>query len=458
MKKLKHTENKYLRYLISKREKEEKEWFNSILEDMIKSEWLEKTIERRIEEFNDLKRDEGWPESLIKDEENEVNSLIEDAEKNYLEEEIQIESLIGVAEKEYIAEEEHLKELLENNHDAIRIMELENEEELYEKRAEIDEMLERMHYIEMAFQEKEPFDDLEGIDYPEIPPYDSYEQPQDPIYVEPPFEIDYEPIFEMGDYKDYKEDLRESFEEYLLEQALKEESIESQYGDIIRELESKDAYFEYLIENYDEEHYTESIIEKRLLEEEFLENIIKEAIAESNYFQEEIDRHLCERESIDYDEKYFNYELEFDEFIYNSPHNQVEEYNEPFDDLGGIDYPEIQSQICTENLEGYVIKDEFVEEFYPEDEPFEDYPLSDLEGNRFEDDYMDEDYVDSAQNESDYDKASLESAIEEKFRDDYWLEKTLVELIKEDESLNAIIKERIAKDKEFNEKIDYYLK
>ena len=442
MSNLKKSEREYIRYLISKREAEENQWLNSLLEDMVKSQWLDKTIERRMEEFNNLKNEDGsWIESVLNEEESRIDAEIENAEKLYH------------------AQEEELEELINDNPYESQEFDEDKEIELYEKQSELEAELERIRYDKGNMYEKEPFDDLDGIDYPDIPTYglnEDFEYQTEPDFFESP-EFDYEPIFDMDDFESSEDELRDGFEEYLIQQAL-EESIENQYVDIFDEVEAKDSYLEHLVENHEEEAYTDSIIEKRLSEEEFLDNIIKEAIAENNYFQEAIDRYLCENESLDYNEDYFDYEDEFDDFIFYNSYEESEEEKEPFDDLDGIDYPDIPTYGLNEDYE-YQREPDYLEPPEFDHEPLLDQSdFESIENDLIED--YDEIYHDENsiynpdENEA---KSDLDYAIEEKLNDDYWLEKTLVNLIKEDDRLNEIIKERIAKDKEFNEKINRYL-
>ena len=458
MSNLKKSEREYLRYLISKREAEEKQWLNSLLEDMVKSQWLDRTIERRIDEFNNLKNEDGsWFESVFNEEESRIDAEIENAVNLYQAQEEEFEELIK--DNPYESQEEEFEELIKDNPYESQEFDEDKEIELYEKQSELEAELERIRYDKGNMYEKEPFDDLDGIDYPDIPTYglnEEYDYQREPDYFEPP-EFDYEPVFDMGDFESSEDELRDGFEEYLIQQAL-EESIENQYTDMFDEVESKDSYLEHLIENHEEEGYIDSIIEKRLSEEQFLDNIIKEAIAENNYFQEAIDRHLCESESLDYNEDYFDYENDFDDFIYYNYYEESEEEKEPFDDLDGIDYPDIPTYGLNEEYEyqrepDYLEPPEFNHESPLEKNDFESHEKNLIED--YDELYHEENSIEYPdENEA---KSDLDYAIEEKLNNDYWLEKTLVNLIKEDDMLNEIIKERIAKDKEFNEKINRYL-
>lgn len=257
-------DDEYLEQLIEAHEKEEKEYLERIIDDILESDELDRLIADRLE-YIDAHFDF------------EPSPVYEQLEEIYLQQYDSMESAYDAnGFQEYIPNDD-------------------------------------------------PFDSLDGYDYPEGPDenIDGIRYPGQ--YIEYP-EVD-EP-----DYDDY-------YDDELDEPDFEEPDYAELYEEIIREAE---------IEAYEENNDLKSLIEEHITnEKEFMDSILIDVIQEQSYFEKAIDELIFENIEEDYSPEYFDYEPDY---WYDDPFEnwtddfwpEDESIKDPFDSFGEIDYPDFE--------------------------------------------------------------------------------------------------------------------
>ena len=218
---------------------------------------------------------------------------------------------------------------------------------------------------------------------------------------------------------------------------------------------SKSDYEDYLIseavysireENYFEEieftdEYLETLIRQHLEEEkDFLDRVMKEAIAEDDYFQEYVEKRLCEEHFPDYSD----YSDEEDFCIVEYP---VEK--DIFDDLGDTGYMDqgIFKGADTDGLE-----EPFRYVYY--EEPILDFDEADYVG-----DFYDEstEFIDMGSAPDDLileePGDNFDDLIKERLFEEKYLDRIFVEIIKREDYWDKIIREKLESDEKLDAKI-----
>lgn len=236
----------------------------------------------------------------------------------------------------------------------------------------------------------------------------------------------------------------------LTDQELQQEDFAAQIENF-----SKSDYEDYLIsqavysiqeENYFEEieftdEYLETLIRQHLEEEkDFLDMVMKEAIAEDDYFQEYVEKRLCEEHFPDYSD----YSDEEDFCIVEYP---VEK--DIFDDLGDTGYMDqgIFKGADTDGLE-----EPFRYVYY--EEPILDFDEADYVG-----DFYDEstEFIDMGSAPDDLileePGDNFDDLIKERLFEEKYLDRIFVEIIKREDYWDKIIMEKLESDEKLDAKI-----
>ena len=236
----------------------------------------------------------------------------------------------------------------------------------------------------------------------------------------------------------------------LTDQELQQEDFAAQIENF-----SKSDYEDYLIsqavysiqeENYFEEieftdEYLETLIRQHLEEEkDFLDMVMKEAIAEDDYFQEYVEKRLCEEHFPDYSD----YSDEEDFCIVEYP---VEK--DIFDDLGDTGYMDqgIFKGADTDGLE-----EPFRYVYY--EEPILDFDEADYVGDFYDEstEFID---IGSAPDDLILEEPgdNFDDLIKERLFEEKYLDRIFVEIIKREDYWDKIIMEKLESDEKLDAKI-----
>lgn len=264
----------------------------------------------------------------------------------------------------------------------------------------------------------DPFDTLDGCDYPEGPTENIEGINYPEFYVDDHYDIDEPDIPELDSYE---------FEE--------PEFVEPDYAKLYEELIA-DAE----IEKYEDDLNIEYLIENHIKDEKaFLDSILIDVIQEQSYFEKAIDELIFEHIEEEYSPQNFDYEPDY-------------WYDDSFDDYSGEVWPEDESVIDP--------FDSFDEIDYPEGEPKFDYSLPEeyYYQEELEEDFQR--YVESQERkrEKKFETSNItepEEEINETLRNKNLIEENekferiLKDYLINDDNLDKIIKEKL-KEKKFN--------
>ena len=279
-------DDEYLEHLIEEHEKDEKEYLERIIDDILESDELDRLIADRLEYIDNHFDFEPSP-------------VYEQLEEIYLQQYDSMESAYnGDGFQEYIPNDD-------------------------------------------------PFDSLEGYDYPEGPDenIDGIKYPGQyvPVYHEVN-EPDYDELYaDEPDYEDY-------YEEEIEEPDFEEPDYAKLYEEIIQEAE---------IEKYEEDYNLKNLIEQHITDEkEFLDSILIDVIQEQSYFEKAIDELIFEHIEEEYLPQDFDYEPDYwyDDSFENWSDEvwpEDESIKDPFDSLDDIDYPDFEPRNYDFNVPEY---------------------------------------------------------------------------------------------------------